>query len=61
MSAAGLATVLYWFWVEMMLERRLRAGEDMRDSSSTMLVLRGWFLGSSLSLCSREYLSRSSF
>ena len=60
-SAAGLATVLYWFWVEMMLERGLRAGAAMRESSSTMLLLRGWFLGNSLSLCSRENLSRSSF
>lgn len=60
-SAAGLVTVLYWFCVEMMLDLGLRAGEDSRDSSSTMLLLRGWFLGSSLSRCSKEYRSRSSF
>ncbi|KAG7277375.1 hypothetical protein CRUP_033330 [Coryphaenoides rupestris] len=43
-TAAGLATVLYWFWVEMMLARGLRAGEDSSDSSSTMLLLRGSFI-----------------
>lgn len=60
-SAAGLVTVLYWFCVEMMLDLGLRAGEDSRDSSSTMLLLRGWFLGNSLSRCSKEYRRRSSF
>lgn len=60
-SAAGLVTVLYWFCVEMMLDLGLRTGEDSRDNSSMMLLLRGWFLGSSLSRCSKEYLRRSSF
>lgn len=59
--AAGLVTVLYWFCVEMMLERGLSTGEDSRVNSSTMLLMRGWFLGSSLRRCSREYRSRSSF
>lgn len=59
--AAGLVTVLYWFCVEMMLDRGLSTGEDSRVNSSTMLLILGWFLGSSLRRCSREYRSRSSF
>lgn len=60
-SAAGLVTVLYWFCVEMMLDLGLSTGEDSRVSSSTMLLMRGWFLGSSLRRCSRECRRRSSF
>lgn len=60
-SAAGFVTVLYWFCVEMMLDLGLRAGEASRDNSSTMLLLRGWFLGNSLRRCSKEYRRRSSF
>ena len=60
-SAAGLVTVLYWFCVEMRLDLGLRAGNDSRDNSSRMLLLRGWFLGNSLRRCSKEYRRRSSF
>lgn len=60
-SAAGLVTVLYWFCVEMMLDLGLSTGEDSRVNSSTILLMRGWFLGSSLRRCSRECRRRSSF
>lgn len=60
-SAAGLVTVLYWFCVEMILDLGLRAGDESRDSSSMMLLLRGWFLGNSLRRCSKEYRKRSIF
>lgn len=45
----------------MKLWRGLRAGEDMSDNSSMIRLLLGWFFGSSLSLCSREYFNKSSF
>jgi len=65
-SAAGLVlfwflTVLLWFCVDMKLWRGLMAGEDMSDNSSMIRLLLGWFFGSSLSLCSREYFNKSSF
>lgn len=60
-SAAGLVTVLYWFCVEMILDLGLRAGDESRESSSMMLLLRGCFLGNSLRRCSKEYRNRSSF
>lgn len=58
-SAAGLVTVLYCG--KMILDLGLRAGDDSRDSSSMMLLLRGWFLGNSARRCSKEYRKRSSF
>lgn len=60
-NAAGLDSVLYWFCVDIILCRGLSVGDETSESSSIIILLLGWFLGSSLSLCSNEYFKRSSF
>lgn len=60
-SAAGLVTVLYWLYVDITLWRGLSGGDTTMASSSMMRRFLGWFLGSSLSRCSRDNFSRSNF
>lgn len=60
-SAAGLDRVLYWFWVDIILWRGLSVGDATSESSSIIILLLGWFLGSSFNLCSNEYFKRSNF
>ena len=60
-NAAGLDRVLYWFWVDIILWRGLSVGDATSESSSIIILLLGWFLGSSFNLCSNEYFKRSNF